>query len=155
MRKYIVIFSILTAFNLSAQNKIAFSKLVKDTAGIYTLNETPYTGESLILWPSNNKPMQRVEWQVGRISGTFESWYEDGKQDQIVGYKEGVRDGEFKTFYTNGAPEVHCKYIMMMSLLPIASCHPEKCVALHWPTVAPPRSWVLTASTLSIDATLC
>ncbi len=110
MRKYIVIFSILTAFNLSAQNKIAFSKLVKDTAGIYTLNETPYTGESLILWPSNNKPMQRVEWQGGRISGTFESWYEDGKQDQIVGYKEGVRDGEFKTFYTNGAPEVHCKY---------------------------------------------
>ena len=110
MRKYLIIFSLLAAFSLSAQNKVAFTKLVKETSGIYTLDGSPYTGESLILWPSNNKPMQRVEWKNGKIHGTFESWYVDGKQDQIVGYKEGVRHGEFKTFYTNGATEVHCRY---------------------------------------------
>lgn len=73
-------------------------------------NNTLYSGESLLLWPSNNKPMQRITWTDGKIDGFFKSWYENGKQNQDIAYKNGIRHGSFKTYYENGSPEVICSY---------------------------------------------
>ena len=107
-----LLFAILSTFALQGfcQSKIAFTKLIKKNNGLYYYNDTLYTGETLILWPISNKPMQRITWTAGQIDGTFKSWYENGKQDQVIGYSKGVRHGEFKTFYRNGAPEVRCGY---------------------------------------------
>ena len=58
-----------------AQTKVAFAKLAKQEDGNYYYEGKAYTGESLMLWPSNNKPMQRITWTNGEIDGLFSSWY--------------------------------------------------------------------------------
>ena len=111
MRSYTLFVLILFLFgSASAQNKVAFSKLEKGTDGKYYYNGQLYSGESLLLWPSNNKYFQQIEWLNGQIHGLYKSWYEDGKEDQVIEYQYGKRHGSFKSFYPNGAPEVQCSY---------------------------------------------
>ena len=73
--------------------EVAFNKLVKGEDGIYYYADKPFTGKSLLLWPTNNKKFQMVDWVDGKIDGTYQSWYEDGKRDQIIEYKGGKRHG--------------------------------------------------------------
>ena len=107
LRKTITTTFLFTITIVFSQNKIAFSKLTKNESGDYMYNNALYSGESLLLWPSNNKPLQRITWSNGKIDGSFKSWYENGKQNQDIEYKDGVRHGIFKTYYQNGSPEVH------------------------------------------------
>ena len=84
LRNSITILFVLVVTLLFSQNKVAFNKLTKNESGDYTYNDVLYNGESLLLWPSNNKPMQRISWLNGKIDGYFKSWYENGKQNQNI-----------------------------------------------------------------------
>lgn len=55
--------------------------------------------------------VQRQWDKRSREQGTFRSWYENGKPQQLIEYVDGVREGWSRTWNSDGTLEKECRFV--------------------------------------------
>ncbi len=62
------------------------------------------------LWYENGKPQLVLNYKDGKADGKFEWFYANGKPWEVSNYKDGMLDGKHERFYVNGKPWVVTNY---------------------------------------------
>ena len=67
-------------------------------------------GEWEMLYPNNGGTMLKSNYELGKLNGKYESFFENGEVSATGKMTNGKRDGEWKWFQQNGSPESDIVY---------------------------------------------
>ena len=72
-------------------------------------SETPYTGEQFLFY-ENGKKEQKVNYKDGKFNGFAISWHENGKKKMEGSWKNGKEDGLHTQWHESGKKSMESQY---------------------------------------------
>lgn len=110
MKKYLYLLALSLLFISCGEKEIDRSKLQEKNGIFYEVNQQkPFTGKATYKYPDGELILEET-YKDGQKDGPFKSYFENGQPEFEITYKDGKLNGPFKNYYNNGQPEFEMTY---------------------------------------------